>query len=103
MARSDSERAMMEERWETLSEMMQDREAFIFSEHGCLTDSELHTALKVTHMPADKHNDRALCLRDQDLSRHVLVKENKTVGKTEEKKLPKYKKAPKIFAAVEEV
>ncbi|XP_024137966.1 N-lysine methyltransferase setd6 isoform X1 [Oryzias melastigma] len=56
-AQSDSERAMMEERWEMLSETMQDREAFIFSEHGCLTDSELHTALKIFCMSEEEFSD----------------------------------------------
>uniref|UniRef100_A0A3P9IVF7 N-lysine methyltransferase SETD6 n=1 Tax=Oryzias latipes TaxID=8090 RepID=A0A3P9IVF7_ORYLA len=56
-ARSDSERAMVEARWETLSGMTQDREAFIFSEHGCLTDSELHTALKVFCMSEEEFSD----------------------------------------------
>lgn len=37
----------MEEQWEMLCEIMQERTAFVFSKHGCLTDTELHTALKV--------------------------------------------------------
>ncbi|RVE72191.1 hypothetical protein OJAV_G00059210 [Oryzias javanicus] len=57
VARSDSERALMEERWETLSEMMQDGGAFIFNEHGCLTDSELHTALKVFCMSEEEFSN----------------------------------------------
>lgn len=37
----------MEEQWEMLCQMMGDKTAFVFGKQGCLTDTELHTALKV--------------------------------------------------------
>ncbi|KAM6937962.1 N-lysine methyltransferase setd6 [Xenentodon cancila] len=51
---SDSDRQLLEERLEVLSEMMQGKGAFVFSEQGCLTDSELHTALKVLSMSKEE-------------------------------------------------
>lgn len=44
---SDLERQLVEEKWEMLCEIMQDKAAFVFGKQGCLTDTELHTALKV--------------------------------------------------------
>ncbi|XP_069573001.1 LOW QUALITY PROTEIN: N-lysine methyltransferase setd6 [Brachyistius frenatus] len=51
---SDVDRRLMEEQREVLGEMMQERGAFVFGTHGCLTDSELHTALKVLCMSKDE-------------------------------------------------
>lgn len=44
---SDLDRQLMEEQWEMLCQMMGDKTAFVFGKQGCLTDTELHTALKV--------------------------------------------------------
>ncbi|CAG5958473.1 unnamed protein product [Menidia menidia] len=56
-AQSESERALNEERWEVLCHMTRDRGALVFGERGCLTDSELHSALKVV-----------LCMSAEELS-----------------------------------
>ncbi|XP_013879409.1 N-lysine methyltransferase setd6 [Austrofundulus limnaeus] len=55
-AQCDSEQELVEERWEVLCQMMEENGTMVFSKHGCLTDSELHTALKV------------LCLSKEELS-----------------------------------
>lgn len=44
---SDLDRQLVEEQWEMLSEMMQEKAAFVFGKQGCLTDTELQTVLKV--------------------------------------------------------
>ncbi|XP_015820619.3 N-lysine methyltransferase setd6 [Nothobranchius furzeri] len=51
---SDSDLQLVEERWETLCQMMKEDGVFVFSNQGCLTDSELHTALKVMCMSKDE-------------------------------------------------
>ncbi|XP_037538507.1 N-lysine methyltransferase setd6 [Nematolebias whitei] len=55
-AQSDSDRELVEERWEVLCQMLEENEALVFSKHGCLTDSELRSALK------------ALCMSKEELS-----------------------------------
>ncbi|XP_061578714.1 N-lysine methyltransferase setd6 isoform X2 [Cololabis saira] len=45
---------LVEARVELLSETMQEKGAFVFSEQGCLTDSELHAALKVLCMTKEE-------------------------------------------------
>ncbi|CAN9499476.1 unnamed protein product [Ophioblennius macclurei] len=47
---SDSEQQQLDERWETAIEMLEEKSAFVFGKHSCLTDMELHTALKVLCM-----------------------------------------------------
>ncbi|XP_008298936.1 N-lysine methyltransferase setd6 [Stegastes partitus] len=54
---SDLYRQLKEEQWETLCEMMQEKAAFIFGKQGCLTDTELHTALKVLCMSQEEFSD----------------------------------------------
>ncbi|XP_035497482.1 N-lysine methyltransferase setd6 [Scophthalmus maximus] len=54
---SDVDRQLMEEKWEMLRQMMQEKAAFVFGKHGCLTDTELHTALKVLCMSKDEFSD----------------------------------------------
>ncbi|XP_072242746.1 N-lysine methyltransferase setd6 [Leuresthes tenuis] len=54
---SDSDRRLIEERWELLCQMTQDKGAFVFSKQGCLTDSELHTALKVFCMSEEEFSE----------------------------------------------
>ncbi|KAM9753401.1 N-lysine methyltransferase setd6 [Menidia menidia] len=61
-AQSESERALNEERWEVLCHMTRDRGALVFGERGCLTDSELHSALKVLCMSAEELSE----FRDND-------------------------------------
>uniref|UniRef100_A0A3Q2ZXQ4 N-lysine methyltransferase SETD6 n=1 Tax=Kryptolebias marmoratus TaxID=37003 RepID=A0A3Q2ZXQ4_KRYMA len=53
-AQSDSDGELVEGRWEVLRQMVKDNGAFVFSKHGCLTDSELHTALKVLCMSKEE-------------------------------------------------
>ncbi|KAG7523430.1 N-lysine methyltransferase SETD6 [Solea senegalensis] len=56
---SDLDRQLIEEQWEMVHELIQEKEAFVFGKHGCLTDTELHTALKV------------LCLSKQEFSEFI--------------------------------
>lgn len=44
---SDLDRQLLEEQWEMACEMMQEKAAFVFGKQGCLTDTDLHTVLKV--------------------------------------------------------
>ncbi|XP_047451454.1 N-lysine methyltransferase setd6 [Mugil cephalus] len=55
--RSDLDRQLMEEQWEMLREIMQERTAFVFSKQGCLTDTELHTALKFLCMSKEEFSE----------------------------------------------
>lgn len=41
------DRQLMEEKLEALCQMMGDKTAFVFGKQGCLTDTDLHTTLKV--------------------------------------------------------
>lgn len=42
---SDLELSLLEEKWEMVNQM--EGNAIIFGKHGCLTDTSLHTVLKV--------------------------------------------------------
>lgn len=44
---SDLDQQLVEEKQEMLCQMMQEKAAFVFGKQGCLTDTELHTVLKV--------------------------------------------------------
>lgn len=44
---SDLDRQLVEEQWEMLRQMMGEKGAFVFGNQGCLTDTELHSTLKV--------------------------------------------------------
>ncbi|XP_041854073.1 N-lysine methyltransferase setd6 [Melanotaenia boesemani] len=50
----DLDHQLMEERWEVLCQIMQEKGAFVFGKQGCLTDSDLHTALKVLCMSKEE-------------------------------------------------
>ncbi|GAA6229781.1 N-lysine methyltransferase SETD6 [Lates japonicus] len=54
---SDLDQQLVEEQWEMLCQMMQEKGAFVFGKQGCLTDSELHTALKVLCMSKEEFSD----------------------------------------------
>ncbi|XP_062276082.1 N-lysine methyltransferase setd6 [Scomber scombrus] len=54
---SDLDRQLVEEKWEMLCEMMQEKAAFVFGRQGCLTDAELHTVLKVLCMSKEEFSD----------------------------------------------
>ncbi|XP_037624595.1 N-lysine methyltransferase setd6 [Sebastes umbrosus] len=54
---SDLERQLKEEQWEMLCEVMQEKGAFVFGKQGCLTDTELHTALKVLCMSKEEFSE----------------------------------------------
>ncbi|XP_049431037.1 N-lysine methyltransferase setd6 [Epinephelus fuscoguttatus] len=54
---SDLDRQLVEEQWEMLSEMMQEKAAFVFGKQGCLTDTELQTVLKVLCMSAEEFSE----------------------------------------------
>ncbi|XP_070829223.1 N-lysine methyltransferase setd6 [Chaetodon trifascialis] len=52
---SDVDRQLVEEQWEMLCQMMEEREAaIVFGKQGCLTVAELHTVLKVLCMSKDE-------------------------------------------------
>lgn len=44
---SDLDRQLKEQQWEVLCQIIGDKTAFVFGKQGCLTDTEMHTALKV--------------------------------------------------------
>ncbi|KAM7396182.1 hypothetical protein PAMP_019243 [Pampus punctatissimus] len=48
---------LVEEKWEMLCEMMQEKGTFVFGKQGCLTDTELHTALKVLCMSKEEFSE----------------------------------------------
>ncbi|XP_053282966.1 N-lysine methyltransferase setd6 [Pleuronectes platessa] len=54
---SDPDLQLMEEMWDLLSQMMQEKAAFVFGRDGCLTDTELHTALRVLGMSREEFSD----------------------------------------------
>lgn len=54
---SDLDRQLTEEQWEMLCEMMGDKTAFVFGKQGCLTDTDLHTALKVLSMSKEEFSE----------------------------------------------
>ncbi|XP_022605720.1 N-lysine methyltransferase SETD6 [Seriola dumerili] len=54
---SDLDRQLVEEQWKMLCQMMQEKGAFVFGKQGCLTDMELHTALKVLCMSKEEFSE----------------------------------------------
>nr|XP_046249593.1 N-lysine methyltransferase setd6 isoform X2 [Scatophagus argus] len=54
---SDLDRQLMEEQWEMICQVMQDKTAFVFGKQGCLTDTELHTMLKVLGMSEEEFSE----------------------------------------------
>ncbi|KAM9351907.1 N-lysine methyltransferase setd6 [Symphorus nematophorus] len=54
---SDLDQQLIEEQREMLCQMMQDKAAFVFGKQGCLTDTELHTALKVLCMSKEEFSE----------------------------------------------
>lgn len=54
---SDPDRQLVEEQWEMLCQMMQEKGSFVFGKQGCLTDTELHTALKVLCMSKEEFSE----------------------------------------------
>ncbi|XP_039989014.1 N-lysine methyltransferase setd6 [Xiphias gladius] len=54
---SDLDRQLVEEQWQMLRQMMQEKGAFVFGKQGCLTDTELHTALKVLCMSKEEFSE----------------------------------------------
>ncbi|XP_070763845.1 N-lysine methyltransferase setd6 [Enoplosus armatus] len=54
---SDLDRRLVEEQWEMLCQMMQEKAAFVFGKQGCLTDTELHTALRVLCMSKEEFSE----------------------------------------------
>ncbi|XP_070686861.1 N-lysine methyltransferase setd6 [Pempheris klunzingeri] len=56
-AQSELDRQLLEEQWEMLCQMMQVKAAFVFGKQGCLTDTELHTVLKVLCMSQEEFSE----------------------------------------------
>ncbi|KAM9855084.1 N-lysine methyltransferase setd6 [Aulostomus maculatus] len=54
---SDLDQQLMEEKWEMLRSMMEERAAFVFGRQGCLTDTELNTVLKVLGMSGEEFSE----------------------------------------------
>uniref|UniRef100_UPI0037E8B477 N-lysine methyltransferase setd6 n=1 Tax=Semicossyphus pulcher TaxID=241346 RepID=UPI0037E8B477 len=54
---SDLDRQLVEEQWEMLCEILQEKAAFVFGKQGCLTDTELHTALNVLCMSQEEFSE----------------------------------------------
>uniref|UniRef100_A0A3Q3QGW9 N-lysine methyltransferase SETD6 n=1 Tax=Monopterus albus TaxID=43700 RepID=A0A3Q3QGW9_MONAL len=54
---SDLDRQLLEERWEMLCQMTQEKGAFVFDKQGCLTDTELHTYLRVLCMSKEEFSE----------------------------------------------
>lgn len=54
---SDVDRQLLEEKWEMLCEMMEEKAAFVFGKQGCLSDTELHTVLKVLCMSNEEFSE----------------------------------------------
>ncbi|KAA8590502.1 hypothetical protein FQN60_014436 [Etheostoma spectabile] len=54
---SDLGRQLLEQQWELLCQMMQEKGAIVFGKHGCLTDTELHTVLKVLCMSKEEFSE----------------------------------------------
>ncbi|XP_004569233.1 N-lysine methyltransferase setd6 [Maylandia zebra] len=53
-AQSDLDRQLVEEQWGVLCQMTEEEAAFVFGKQGCLTDTELYTALKVLCMSKEE-------------------------------------------------
>ncbi|KAM3609785.1 uncharacterized protein V6R79_020304 [Siganus canaliculatus] len=56
-SQSDLERQLLEEKWEMLCQVMQEKAALVFGKQGCLTDAELHMVLKVLCMSKEEFSD----------------------------------------------
>ncbi|XP_038563062.1 N-lysine methyltransferase setd6-like [Micropterus salmoides] len=54
---SDLDRQLVEEQWEMLCQMMQEKTTVVFGRQGCLTDTELHTVLKVLCMSSREFSE----------------------------------------------
>ncbi|KAF3854436.1 hypothetical protein F7725_022491 [Dissostichus mawsoni] len=54
---SDLARQLVEEKWEMLLELMQEKATFVFGNQGCLTDTELHSVLKVLCMSEEEFSE----------------------------------------------
>ncbi|XP_077954091.1 LOW QUALITY PROTEIN: N-lysine methyltransferase setd6-like [Gasterosteus aculeatus] len=54
---SGLEQQLVEEKQEVLCQVMRGKEAFVFGKQGCLTDSELHSALKVLCMSEEEFSE----------------------------------------------
>ncbi|TKS73075.1 N-lysine methyltransferase setd6 [Collichthys lucidus] len=54
---SDLDRQLLEEQWEMACEILQEKAAFVFGKQGCLTDTELHTVLKVISMSGKEFSE----------------------------------------------
>lgn len=54
---SDLDRQLAEEQWEMLCQMMQEKTTVVFGRQGCLTDTELHTVLKVLCMSSREFSE----------------------------------------------
>ncbi|PWA33024.1 hypothetical protein CCH79_00013064 [Gambusia affinis] len=54
---SEPERQLFDERFKVLSQMMEENAAFVFSNQGGLTDSELHSALKLLCMSHEEFSE----------------------------------------------
>ncbi|XP_028304242.1 N-lysine methyltransferase setd6 [Gouania willdenowi] len=54
---SDLEQQLLKKKWETVNEILQEKAAFVFGKHGCLTDTELHTALKILCMSKEEFSE----------------------------------------------
>ncbi|TMS05641.1 N-lysine methyltransferase setd6 [Larimichthys crocea] len=56
-SQSDLDRQLLEEQWEMACEILQEKAAFVFGKQGCLTDTELHTVLKVISMSGKEFSE----------------------------------------------
>ncbi|XP_034061784.1 N-lysine methyltransferase setd6 [Gymnodraco acuticeps] len=54
---SDLAQQLVEEKWEMLLELMQEKATFVFGKQGCLTDTELHSVLKVLCMSEEEFSE----------------------------------------------
>uniref|UniRef100_A0A3Q2TPJ0 N-lysine methyltransferase SETD6 n=1 Tax=Fundulus heteroclitus TaxID=8078 RepID=A0A3Q2TPJ0_FUNHE len=54
---SDAEQQLFKERLEVLCQLMQENGAVVFGKRGCLTESELHAALKLLCMSQDEFSE----------------------------------------------
>ncbi|KAI4825506.1 hypothetical protein KUCAC02_021186 [Chaenocephalus aceratus] len=54
---SDLAQQLVEEKWEMLLELMQEKATFVFGKQGCLTDTELRSVLKVLCMSEEEFSE----------------------------------------------
>lgn len=54
---SDLDQQLVDEKWELLGQMMAEKAAFVFGKQDCLTDTELHTHLKVLCMSKEEFTE----------------------------------------------